>query len=100
MRRRVGGLIAALVLATAGTLALMGYVQSAKDEALAGEAMVVVLVVSQPVAKGTAANTMAGMVTTQRVPVKVRAAGAVTSLAPLKDLVAAVDLVPGEQVVT
>lgn len=98
MKRRLVGLVASVALATVGTFALISYVQSAKDEALAGEQLVDVLVVDQPVAKGTPAAAIGGLVKTIQVPVKAKAAGSVASLAPLKDLVAGVDLVPGEQV--
>ncbi|MEO7443790.1 MAG: RcpC/CpaB family pilus assembly protein [Acidimicrobiales bacterium] len=99
MKRRIGGVIASLLLATLGTFALVSYVQSAKDNALAGEALVDVLVVTGPVAKGTPVGDLAGLVRTERVPVKVKAAGSVDSLTALEDLVAGVDLVAGEQVV-
>lgn len=97
MKRRMIGLVASLVLATVGTFALVSYVQSAKDNALAGEQLVDVLVVAQPIAKGTPASTIGGLVKTTQVPLKVQAAGSVSSLASLTGQVAAVDLVPGEQ---
>lgn len=97
MKRRLVGLLASLTLATVGTFALVSYVQSAKNNALAGEQLVDVLVVAQPIAKGTPASGIAAMVTAAEVPIKVQAAGSVSSLASLEDRVAAVDLVPGEQ---
>lgn len=100
MKRRVSGIVAALVLASAGTFVLANYVESAKDRAVAGEEMVDALVVSLPVAAGTAAADLEGSVKTVQVPAKVRADGAVTGLDQIKDLEAAVDLVPGEQLVT
>lgn len=99
MKRKIGGLVASLVLASIGTFALVSYVQSAKDRALAGEKLVDVLVVRAPIAQGTPATEIAELVATEQVPVKVRAVDGVTSLAAIKDLVAAVDLVPGEQLV-
>ena len=100
MKRRLVGILASLLMATVGTFALISYVQSAKDEALAGEQLVDVLVVARPITKGTPAGGIAAMVETAQVPVKVRAVGAVTNLAGLDGQVAAVDLVPGEQVVS
>ena len=97
MRRRVVGLAAAVVLALFGTLVLVAYVQSARDKAAAGEQLYPVLVVSRPIAKGTAATAIAGSVKTVSVPSNVRANGSVTDVASLRDLVTAVDLVPGEQ---
>jgi len=97
MKRRLLGLVASLVLATVGTVALVGYVQSAQDRAVAGEQLVDVLVVTSAIAKGTPASAVGAAVRTEQVPVKAKAAGSVASLAPLADQVAAVDLVPGEQ---
>jgi pilus assembly protein CpaB len=100
MRRRVTGIVAALVLASLGTVLLVVYVQSARDEAVAGERMVDVLVVSDAIDKGTEVADVDGSVDTKQVPAKVRADGAVDDLGDLDDeLVAAVDLVPGEQLV-
>ena len=100
MRRRVTGIVAALVLASLGTVLLVVYVQSARDEAVAGERMVDVLVVSDAIDKGTEVADVDGSVDTKQVPAKVRADGAVDDLGDLDDeLVAAVDLVPGEQFV-
>ncbi len=100
MRRRVTGIVAALVLASLGTMLLVVYVQSARDEAVAGERMVDVLVVSDAIDKGTEVADVGGSVDTKQVPAKVRADGAVDDLGDLSDeLVVAVDLVPGEQLV-
>jgi pilus assembly protein CpaB len=100
MRRRVTGIVAALVLASLGTVMLVVYVQSARDEAVAGERMVDVLVVSDTIDKGTKAADIGDLVDSKQVPAKVRADGAVTDLGDLDDeSVAAVELVPGEQLV-
>jgi pilus assembly protein CpaB len=100
MRRKLGGSLAALLFATIGTVALIGYVQSAKDKAVAGERLVDVLVVTSPVPKGTAVSELADSVSVEKVPAKVRAEEAVKSIRELpKRSVAVVDLVPGEQVV-
>ena len=45
MKRKIIGIVAAIVLAAVGTFALVAYVQSAKDEAVAGEERVEVYVV-------------------------------------------------------
>ena len=100
MRRRVTGIVAALVLASLGTVMLVVYVQSARDEAVAGERMVDVLVVSEAIEKGTKAADIEDSVDAKQVPAKVRADGVVSDLADLDgESVAAVDLVPGEQLV-
>lgn len=98
MKRRLGGLAVAMVMATIGTVALVAYVQSAKDKALAGEQLVDVLIVTEPIAKGVAARDITAIRTVQ-VPAKVKAEGAVSSLAELDDLVAGARLVPGEQLI-
>jgi pilus assembly protein CpaB len=100
MKRKLGGSIAALVLAVFGTVVLVAYVQSAKDKAVAGERLVDVLVVSDPIAKGTAVADIENKVDIEKVPAKVKADQAVSSVSELpKGSVAVVDLVPGEQVV-
>jgi pilus assembly protein CpaB len=100
MRRRVTGIVAALVLASLGTMLLVVYVQSARNEAVAGERMVDVLVVSDAIDKGTKVADIGGSIDKEQVPAKVRSDGAVDDLSDLDDeLVAAVDLVPGEQLV-
>jgi len=99
MNKRVIGMAVSVALAAAGTFAILSYVKNADERALAGEATVEVLVVDTPVVKGTPASEVASAVTTEWVPVKVRAEGSVTSLAGLEGTVTAVDLVPGEQVV-
>jgi pilus assembly protein CpaB len=99
MKKRLIGMAISVALAGAGTFALLSYVKSADERALAGEETVEVLVVESPVAKGTPASEVARAVTTQMVPVKVRAEGSLTSLATMAGSVTAVALVPGEQVV-
>ena len=98
--RRAIGIIAAVAVAALGTLLLVGYVRGAEDRALAGEELAEVLVVDQPIAEGTPASTLTNFVRLEQVPMKVRAEGGIADLATLADLVAATDLLPGEQLVT
>ncbi len=98
MNRKVIGVVAALVLASVGTFTLVGWAKAAEDRALAGERTVNVLVVKEAVAEGTRAEDLGSRVATERVVAKVKAAGSVEDVADLKGKVAAVDLVPGEQV--
>lgn len=101
MRRRVTGIVASLLLASLGTLLLVAYVQSARNEAVAGERMVDVLVVTDAIEKGTKAVDIEDLVTVRQVPAKVKADGAIDDVDDLNDdLVASVELVPGEQVVS
>lgn len=99
MTRKVIGIIVALGLAVVGTIALVAYVSTAEDRALAGEELAQVYVVTSPVPAGTPATQLESFIQVQEVPVKVKAQGAVDDLAALGDRVAAVDLLPGEQLV-
>jgi pilus assembly protein CpaB len=96
-RRRIVGVVAAVGLAVAGTFALVAYVQSAEDRALAGERVVDVYVATQPIPAGTPANELTGKVRRERVPAKVQANGAIARLGEINGSVAQIDLVPGEQ---
>jgi pilus assembly protein CpaB len=97
MNRKIIGIVAAVVLATVGTFALVSYVQSAKDDAVAGERLVEAYVVRDAVSKGATVDQVREAVEPTEVPAKVRPDDAVTDLDDLgDDLVAAVDLTPGE----
>ena len=93
-------MLVAVLFAVVGTVALVAYVSSAEQRALAGEELVEIYVVAAPIAGGTAAEQIEELVTVEQVPVKIRAQGAVDSLPALAGYVAAVDLLPGEQLVT
>ena len=97
--RRLIAIIVALALAGAGTFFLVAYVRGAEDRALAGEVVVDVLVADAEIAAGTPAEELAGRVRAERVPAKVAAAGAVADLSALEGRVAAIALLPGEQLV-
>ncbi len=97
MNRRVLGLIASVLLASAGTFVLLTYVRGAEERAAAGEQVVEVFVVTEAIERGTPATEIEESVKSTLVPTKVRAEGAVAALADLTDRVAAVDLAPGEQ---
>jgi pilus assembly protein CpaB len=99
MARKLIGVIAALALAAVGTAALLVYVQGAERRALAGEETVPVFVVREAINRGTQGTDIGGRVERQLVPAKVQALGSVDELSALQGKVAAVDLVPGEQLV-
>lgn len=99
MKRKVTGTVVALVLATLGTLLLVGYVQSAHNNAAADEALVDVYLVREKIAKATPSADVDDKVDKATVPARLRAADAVTDLDELKDLFSTVDLLPGEQLV-
>ena len=97
MKRRATGIVAAFLLATVGTFLMVVYVQSAKDKAVAGEKLVDVYVVTKAIDAGTPADEVEKAVARKSVAAKALAQGAVTDLERIDDLVAGVDLVPGEQ---
>ena len=99
MRRKIIGFIAAVLTAGLATFALVAYVRGAEHRAVAGEELVDVFVVKQQIRAGSPAAAVAALVRPTQVPVKVRAKGAVTDFKQLEGLVAAVDLVEGEQIV-
>ena len=80
MRRRLLAALAALLLAATGAVVLLAYVRGADARALAGVETVDVLVVDQPVAEGTPGEDLAGLVRTERLPVKAVVPGGVTDL--------------------
>jgi len=96
-KRRIVGLLVAAVLATLGTVALVGYVQSAKDRALADERLVDVYVVDDAIPQGAAAETIVASVSIEQIPARLQQPGAISDLGELGELVAATELLPGDQ---
>ena len=96
-RRRIIGIVAATVLALIGTLALVTYVRSATDDAVADEALVGVYVVDEFVPKGAEPETIKSAVSVEQVPARLLQTGALTDLEQVGDQVAASDLQPGDQ---
>jgi pilus assembly protein CpaB len=96
-KRRIIGILAALILAFIGTAALMGYVNSAKDKAVADEALVDVYVVDELVPKGAEAETIKASVSLEHVPARLKQDGAITDLESVGEYVASTDLQPGDQ---
>jgi pilus assembly protein CpaB len=98
MKRRVIGIVAAIALASIGTIVLVGYVQSARTDAVASTRNVRVWVVKKAVPKGTAAADIKDSLGQTTIPNNLLASGAVTDLTRLKGLVTNTALVAGEQV--
>lgn len=99
MKRKPAGLLVAFVLALIGTLLLVAYVQQARNQAVADERLVEVLVVQKPIGKGTPAEKIQPpLVKLLGVPANAKAADALTSLSGLKGKQTTIDLQPGEQV--
>ncbi|WP_236804463.1 Flp pilus assembly protein CpaB [Arthrobacter sp. FW305-BF8] len=84
-------------MAIIGTVLLVNYVQNADKRALADTETESVYVVEKTITAGTGINKAAGAVVRKEVPKLAVAAGAVTDLNQVGQKVAAVDLMPGEQ---
>lgn len=97
MKKKRASLIGAVLLVALGTFALVKYVSTAEDRALAGEELVDVLVLNADVPAGTAATELQQYLRVESVPVKVQTAGALASLGEAEGMVTSVDLVAGEQ---
>jgi len=103
VKRRIVGIFAAVLLASMGTLLLVTYVNGAEDRALAGEALVDVIVVNKAIPLGTSVDDVADRVRLEQVPAKVRADKALASIKDLDKLegkVTTTELRPGEQLLT
>ena len=98
MKRKFIGIGIAVVLAVLGTVALVTYVQSAKDDAVADQRPVPVYVVTQTIPKSASAAEIKKAVKLVDVPVRLRAQDAIDDLSVIdEEDVAAVDLNAGEQ---
>lgn len=99
MNRRLVGGLASVLLALIGTFVLVNYVRSAEDRALEGKELIQVILIDgdRPVSAGTPADRIPLRVA--QVPTEILAANAVTDALDLIDMVAAVDLIPGEQLI-
>jgi pilus assembly protein CpaB len=98
MKRRILGIVVAVVLGLAGTTALVLYVQDAREDAAEAEPTSTVLVVSEPVRQGTGLTELANSVEPVEVPTRLVAEGALDDLEGVPgELVTGVELRPGEQ---
>ena len=97
MNRRVMAAIAAGVLAVVGTLVILAYVRDADDRAQADIEMVEVYTVDERVAAGADEAELRGALQLTAVQASTVVSGVVTDVVELEGKVAAVDLVPGEQ---
>lgn len=98
-KRRIIGIVAATLLALVGTISLVGYVRSAKDNAVAQETLVDVYVVDEFIPKGADPETIKTSVSIEQVPSRLKQADAITDLDAIGEQVAAVDLQAGDQLV-
>lgn len=98
MRTRIIAVVVAAVLAVVGAGVLVMAVRSADDRAAAGEQLVPVLVVTAAIPAGTSGDHLGGSVRVEKIPAAYVPRDAVADASDLAGLVAAVDLVAGEQV--
>ena len=98
--RRIIAAVVAGILTLVAALILISYVGGADSRAASKLDPVPVLVVVSPIPKGTAGNALRNAVQVKEIPKSAIAQGAVTDVAQLGTRVAAVNLVPGEQVLT
>jgi pilus assembly protein CpaB len=100
MKRRIIAAVAAVLLAAVGAVAVFAYVNRADNRAMAGMEPTQVLVVKEPIIKGTPADQLTDkQVGTKELPQTAVVPGAVSNLDQLSGLVATADLQPGEQVI-
>ncbi|KUM32703.1 hypothetical protein AR539_11740 [Arthrobacter sp. EPSL27] len=100
MKTRLLGGIAALLVAIIGTVLLVSYVQNADKRAMAGTETETIYVVQKAIPAGASVDEIAAAVTKKSVPKVALAEQTVTDLAELGSKVAAVALVPGEQLLS
>ena len=98
MTTRIIAVVLAAVLAVVGAVLLISYVRGADERAFDGAKLTEVLVVQNEIPAGTAGAELGTTVDLQSVPVAYVADGAITDVADLDGLVAAVSLEPGEHV--
>jgi pilus assembly protein CpaB len=99
MRGRVVAVLVAVALALAATVALVAYAGGADRRAIANQQPVLVYVAKARIAAGTRGEDAQnrGLIERTALPRRAVASGAVRSLEQLGGRVAAVDIVPGEQ---
>lgn len=100
MPRRIIAAVVAGLLAVVGATILVFYVSGADARAMAGLDAVEVLVVTKPIAEGTASADLKDSVELTTLPAAAVAPGALSDLADVRELVTTTDLVPGEQLIT
>ena len=99
MQSRVLAILVAVVLALVATAALVVYVNGADRRAISDQKPVLVWVAAKPITAGTSGLTASNTEAIKRiaVPKKNIVPGAVLSLHQIQNLRAAVDIMPGEQ---
>lgn len=99
MKSRLLAGAAAVVLAIVGAMLVVSYAQGADQRAMKNLEPVAVLVVKTAIPAGTPVESMLASLTTEQLPATAVTDSSLKSLDESKGKVAAVDLVPGEQLV-
>ncbi|WP_314191521.1 RcpC/CpaB family pilus assembly protein [uncultured Arthrobacter sp.] len=99
MKSRLLAGAAAVVLALVGAMLVIQYAQGADQRAVQNLEPVAVLVVKTAIPAGTPVESMTASLATEQVPASAVTGSSLKSLDASKGKVAAVDLVPGEQLV-
>ncbi|APX03136.1 Flp pilus assembly protein CpaB [Arthrobacter sp. QXT-31] len=100
MKSRLLAGAAAVVLALVGAMLVINYAQGADQRAVKNLEPVEVLVVKTAIPAGTPVESMAASLVTEQLPASAVPESSLNSLDSSKGKVAAVDLVPGEQLVS
>ena len=99
MKTRIIGAILAVILAIAGAVVLVLYVQGADQRAQASAELAEVFVITDPVPRGTPGEAINDLVEVKSIPALAIQPDIVTNLDDLAGLVATADLLPGDQLV-
>jgi pilus assembly protein CpaB len=97
MQNRLLAIMVAIVLAIVSAMALVVYANSADRRALSEQSPVPVYVASRKIEQGESIEEAAGKIRVASIPRKALAENAVRALAQISGRVAAVDILPGEQ---
>jgi pilus assembly protein CpaB len=97
MQNRLLAIMVAIVLAIVSAMALVVYANSADRRALSEQSPVPVYVASRKIEQGESIEEAAGKIRVASLPRKALAENAVRALAQISGRVAAVDILPGEQ---
>jgi pilus assembly protein CpaB len=99
MQNRLLAIMIAIVLAIVSAMALVVYANSADRRAISEQSPVPVYVASQKIEQGETLQEASGKIKVESIPRSAVVASAVRSLQQISDRVAAVDILPGEQLV-
>lgn len=99
MRIRIIGAIVAVLLAVAGTITVVFYVQGADERAARGAELVSVYVVKGAIAQGTSGASIRDHIAIEKIARNAAQPEPVTTLSEISDKVTSVDLLPGDQLV-